>query len=365
MPLYMDQHILPGVTAKGVAQAHLQDIMIQHDHSCNCITYWIDEKRGSVFCLVEAPTKEAVEIMHSKSHGLVPNKVIEVNSTLVESFLGRIADPEDAVMEEGLKVFSDPSFRVVLVAKINDPVLLNHELGKERATALIRHYNDIIKEKIKEYDGNEIESEGYDFIASFISAGKAIACAFAIHTMLADKNIQIGCKIAINAGEPVAKNEKLFGDTVQLAERMCAVAKGSQVIISSAVKEFISKELLHGNKENNVLMLAPADEELLSLLFEKMEENCSDADFNVEDYCASIAMSKSQLYRKTIALSGFSPNIFVKEFRLEKALTLMKQQRHNISEITFNTGFTSPSYFTKCFKKKFGITPMTYLELID
>jgi AraC-like DNA-binding protein len=77
-----------------------------------------------------------------------------------------------------------------------------------------------------------------------------------------------------------------------------------------------------------------------------------------------MAMSQSQLYRKAIALTGLSPNLLLKDFRLEKALDLMKRKRDNISEITFDAGFTSPSYFTKCFKKKYGLLPMTYLDLL-
>ena len=132
MPLYMDRNILHGVTAKEVAEAHRQDLLLQNEHHCTCMTYWIDEKRGNVFCLIEAPSKEAVEELHARSHGLVPNMVIEVNPGIVESFLGRIADPEEVeTTEEGLKVFTDPSFRILLVTTIDDPVLLQHRLGTE------------------------------------------------------------------------------------------------------------------------------------------------------------------------------------------------------------------------------------------
>jgi len=60
MPLYMDRHMLPGATAKEVAEAHRKDLLFQNEHNCTCMTYWIDEKRGNVFCLIEAPTKESV-----------------------------------------------------------------------------------------------------------------------------------------------------------------------------------------------------------------------------------------------------------------------------------------------------------------
>jgi len=60
-----------------------------------------------------------------------------------------------------------------------------------------------------------------------------------------------------------------------------------------------------------------------------------------------------------------SPNLLLKEFRLEKAKELMKKQCYNVAQITFEAGFTSPSYFTKCFKKKYGLLPMSYMELLQ
>ena len=129
MPIYMDVHIVPGVKARNVAEAHRMDLLHQQEFGCNCMTYWIDEGRESIFCLIEAPTKEAVEEMHSKAHGLIPNKIIEVSSSIVESFLGRIYDPADAqTTDEGLKVFSDPSLRILLLTKTTDPVLLQYNL---------------------------------------------------------------------------------------------------------------------------------------------------------------------------------------------------------------------------------------------
>src|SRR5215208_707779 len=106
MPIYMDVHNVPGVKARDVAEAHTKDLLHQGEYACKCMTYWIDEERETIVCLIEAPGKDAVEEMHSKAHGLVPNKIIEVSSGIVESFLGRIYDPEDAkTTNDGLKVF--------------------------------------------------------------------------------------------------------------------------------------------------------------------------------------------------------------------------------------------------------------------
>jgi AraC-like DNA-binding protein len=170
-------------------------------------------------------------------------------------------------------------------------------------------------------------------------------------------------KIAVNAGEPVSNNNHLFGDAIQFARRLCYINGHSQIAITALVKELTIKDHFQ-QSANNIFSLAPQDEALLELLFNKLEEQWQNPDFTVGEFCHSLAMSQSQLYRKTIELTGKSPNVFLKEFRLEKAKELLNKQRYNISQITFDAGFTSPSYFTKCFKNTYGLLPMAYLDLL-
>ncbi len=361
----MDVHIVPGVRAKDVAEAHRKDILHQEEHGCKCMTYWIDEERENIFCLIEAPVKEAVEEMHNRAHGMIPHKIIEVNSALVASFLGRIYDPANAeTTQDGLKVFHDPSFRIILVTRATDPVLLQYKLGKAKANDLINLHNNVIRKTLAAYGGSEVEHPGHHFIISFASANKAVSCALAVQEgMSAADRDQLDLRIGINAGEPIEKSNELFGDTVQLAGHICSLAGSAEIAITSSVKDLVSKDHFQGRK-SNLLALTCQDEVVLELLFDTLEENWQDPGFNVSDYCQAMAMSKSQLYRKTIELCGLSPNLLLKEFRLEKAKELMKKQDYTISQITFDSGFTSPSYFTKCFKKKYGLLPMTYLELL-
>lgn len=363
MPIYMDVHIVPGVKARDVAEAHRKDLLHQEEYDCKCMTYWIDEKRESIFCLIEAPDKEAVEKMHNRAHGLIPNKVIEVSNSVVESFLGRIYDPSEAeTSDDGLKVFHDPSYRILVITKIDDPVLLQYKLGPEKANELLNFHNNIVRKNLSFYGGSEVEHGGNGFIISFISGSKAVSCALAIQQDMQDGE-NIGLRIAINGGEPLGKTNNLFGDTIQFAEHLCTITKSSHVAITSSVKELVSKDHFQ-KRTNNLLALAPQDEDFLELLFTKLEEHWKDPEFDSADYCQALAMSTSQLYRKTIMLTGLSPNLLLKEFRLEKAKKLMKKQHYSISQITFDSGFTSPSYFTKCFKKKYDMLPMAYLDLL-
>jgi AraC-like DNA-binding protein len=361
MPIYMDIHLAPGVEAGGVAEAHHQDLMIQNAYQCECKTYWIDETRGVVFCLIEGPNKSAVEEMHRNSHGLMPHKIIDVKADVVESFLGRTQDPEEVEFSEnGLKVFSDSAFRILLVTEMTDPVLLRHVLGPEKAGELLRRQNHIIRQELSIHGGREVEYAGTGFIASFSSAVKAISCALGIQKNLPEKDRKLtGFKMGINAGEPVSKSETLFGDTIQMARYLCTITHDDQIIMASVVKDLLAHDYFQ-TVQDNIITASPQDEMLLELLFSKLEESWQDPEFTVTRFCQRMSMSKSQLYRKTIALWNLSPNQLLKEFRLDKARNLLKGQANNIAQTTFDSGFTSPSYFTKCFKKKFGLLPAIY-----
>src|SRR5882672_10055380 len=97
MPIFMDRHdVSEPVTAEDIAQLHQEDIKVQHQFDCRGLTYWFDDKRKTAFCLIEAPDADAIRNMHNHAHGQVPHSVIEVEASIVESFLGRLEDPEKA-----------------------------------------------------------------------------------------------------------------------------------------------------------------------------------------------------------------------------------------------------------------------------
>ena len=79
MPLYMDIHEhVEGLTAEAIAQAHAADVQTQEKHGVKYLRYWFDEGTGKVFCLVQAPNREAANAVHREAHGLVADELIEV-----------------------------------------------------------------------------------------------------------------------------------------------------------------------------------------------------------------------------------------------------------------------------------------------
>lgn len=102
---------------------------------------------------------------------------------------------------------------------------------------------------------------------------------------------------------------------------------------------------------------SPRDSAFMKRLDGIMQKNISNADFGVEPLCAEIGMSRVQLYRKVKALTGLSPVELLRKARVEKGRRMLMETDMTVSEIAYACGFSAPSYFTKCYRDEYGITP--------
>ncbi len=361
MPIYLDRHDMPNeITAEHVAEMHQMDLKCQHEFGCRGFTYWFDEKRKSGFCLIEAPDKESIKRMHDKAHGGVPSQIIEVDESFLESFLGRIVDPEKAKNTK-LNIINDPAFRTLMVISIKDS-----SFGKNKINIdLLPDINETICKTIEQFEGRLVENKSTNFLISFVSVSNAIMCALEVKSKF-KKHVEeqtkglISLNIGLNCGVPVTERESIFEDTISLAERMCDVANGV-IVASSEVNTLYEIENVNASIDKGIInILNPTEETFLNKLMDFTEKTWNKTDFRVDDFGVNLGFSKSQLYRKLKSLTGKSPNEFIKEYRLEKAISLLDKQEANISEIAFETGFNSPSYFSKCFQETYGILPSDY-----
>ena len=364
MPIYMDRHnVSDTVTAEHVARLHQEDLKVQDQFGCRGLTYWFDEKRKTAFCLIEAPNEQALKDMHDKAHGDVPYSVIEVDAGIVESFLGRIEDPENAQDAE-LNIISDPAFRTIMVSSLNDLFIKQNGNTALRAS-LVEFYDSILK-ALTAYEGKLVRQTEDQFLVSFTSVSKAVYASLDIHALFkkfsADiKSEHVKLKIGLSTGVPVTEKKSIFEDSIKLAERMCSVING-EIILSSEVKDLFRSENANGIPGGDHLVsLSNNDERFLTQLMDYTETTWRNVNLKVEDFCKPLGCSKSQLYRKLMMFTGKSPNGFIKEYRLKEAVKLLNKNSGNISEIAFETGFSSPSYFSKCFQKRFGQIPSDYL----
>lgn len=127
------------------------------------------------------------------------------------------------------------------------------------------------------------------------------------------------------------------------------------------------RSLFSGNskeeeKEKEEEMLGAQDQTFVTRLREVIRDNMGDSDFSVERIGEEIGLSRVQLYRKVKALTGQTPVELLRKARLERSRRLIEKTEKSVSEIAYEVGFTSPSYFNKCFKDEFGISPGTMRE---
>jgi len=78
MPRFMDIHTIEGATSDAVAGAHQRDLEVQGQYGVNIVKYWLDESTGRVFCLADAPNKDATNQVHREAHGLLADEIFEV-----------------------------------------------------------------------------------------------------------------------------------------------------------------------------------------------------------------------------------------------------------------------------------------------
>jgi AraC-like DNA-binding protein len=365
MPIFMDRHdVSEAVTAKIVAQIHLEDLKIQNKYDCRGLTYWFDDFRKTAFCLIEAPNKNAIVEMHKHAHGEVPHQIIEVDPAIVESFLGRIEDPEKA-QNTDLNIINDPAFRTIMMVTIEP--LSFREFDPSSGISDMQKVYKRINSILKSFDGNIVQQNGDSFIISFRTVTKAVLCALEIQENYTAFKAQNQIKysklsIGLQSGVPVTEKKSIFEDTIKSAERMGFVSL-ADIVLSAEVQHLYESEnpgkVLDRNK---IHILTPAQEKFINSFMEFTEKEWQNCELKVDDFGKSIGISKSKLYRELMRLTGKSPNAFLFHFRLRKSLQLLQKQKGNISEVAYNSGFNSPSYFAKCFRKKYGIMPSELMQ---
>lgn len=105
------------------------------------------------------------------------------------------------------------------------------------------------------------------------------------------------------------------------------------------------------------MALTKVDEGFIHKLDEIVQSNYTNPEFSMDDMAAALGMSRSSFYRKIKGTLGLSPNEYLRVERLKKAAQLLREGEARVSEVCYMVGFSSPSYFTKCFQKQFGVLP--------
>ncbi len=111
----------------------------------------------------------------------------------------------------------------------------------------------------------------------------------------------------------------------------------------------------------NEIAVTSIDEKFLDKVQRIIDEDLGDTNFTVDEFCKKLGMSRMQLHRKLTALTGLSTSAFIRDQRLRLAIQRLEKSGESISEIAYAVGFSSPSYFIKCFKETYQMTPNEYM----
>ena len=223
-------------------------------------------------------------------------------------------------------------------------------------------YLNELKAVLSHYGGRELTTGKSETTYAFTSCISALRCSIALreqitrlNNRLRDKKVRFETTIVLDAGEPVTRNDKFFGDTLQLARRLSHRGKDGDIVISSCVHEHAQPPA-----QAHLKITGSEDERFINCIMAILEHKLKDDNFNVIELTERAGISRPQLYRKIHNLFDQSPNHLIHEMRLRESVRLIHKKFGNISEIAYEVGYNNPSYFAKCFLKRFGMLPSSY-----
>jgi class 3 adenylate cyclase len=168
--------------------------------------------------------------LDSNNHLMLPGE--PANDVLAKAITDFIDDPT----ADAKPAAAPGGLVTILFTDMEGSTALTQKLGDDRAQALVRQHNTAVRDALKAHAGKEIKHTGDGIMASFASARGAVDCAIAIQRALALGD-SVRVRIGLNAGEPVAEEQDLYGTSVQLAARVCAQAEGGEILVSNVVRE--------------------------------------------------------------------------------------------------------------------------------
>jgi AraC-like DNA-binding protein len=362
MPLYMDLHKIPKITIAEAKKAHVADEQIQQKYGVKYLQFWCNEQSGTLFCLVEGPDKDTVESVHRMAHGHVACAVVEVDPSYYATIMGdNVRIDQGLVHNHSGEV--DLGYRSIMVVAVKGK---GKRTGDDEQSKSIAKARLLVHGQVSKYGGRSLPLTGDDRLAAaFDSAAQAWQCAASIQKEMNAWNKKEGrsaavqFQIGLSAGQPVTESDGFIGETLRLAKNLCQFSSQNSVMTSALFAELCGEEL--GGSKSKVRTLSGAEESFLVEVSAIIDKRLFDDDLNIESLVREAGISRPQLYRKIHKLTGLSPNDLIRDLRLEKALYLLKRKSGNVSEIAFQVGFSNPSYFAKCFTKKFGSLPSEIL----
>jgi len=248
--------------------------------------------------------------------------------------------------------------------------------------------HELISQLVAQYRGKMIQYSLQTFIATFEGPSKAVHCSIDLVDALQSLHTQLTIGVHIKEG---AVDEARFinSEAEDFIDSVLQQARPHQILLTQAVKNLLSgaglsfaphKTIFESTSGESLSLFTvtdhlksntspdsfrpkqlPQNDSFLENVLQSIDTHLSNESFGVDMLCKEIGISERQLQRKLKAVTNKSPNQLISSVRLHRAKELLFDNNDNIAEIAFQTGFSSPSYFSKCFKREFGLSPSDLL----
>ncbi len=290
------------------------------------------------------------------------------------------------------KVKYDRLLATILCTDLVDSDALFFKHGEEKWAEIIDKYHSLSKRLIQQYRGTIVEKFGEGSMATFDGPSKAIHCGLELLERI--KAFDIPIKIAVHTGECITMRNGIGGLAVHIIKRVYEKTPSHGILLTQTVKN-----LLHGSGletkgkgeiliseiedpiqlhqiiinsaeptistppyKNNFSENTPHNHSFLEDVLQCIENHLSESNFAIETLCLELGISERQLQRKLKLITNKSPNQMIRSVRLHRAKDFILNKEMSISDSAYEAGFNSLSYFTKCFKSEFGISPSDLLR---
>lgn len=260
-------------------------------------------------------------------------------------------------------------------------IISNQRLSSDKEEAFNKY--------VAQHRGQVIQSDGKNFIANFEGPSKAVNCALGLIETAKSLNAQIVICIHIKEGA-VDESHFISEETEQFIDTILNKARPDEILVTQTIKYLLSgsglsfsssKSVLESISGESILLFSVSDksstygqtntnkpkrfpeyDSILEKVLKCIDDHLEDDTFNVEKLCKELGVSERQIQRKLKAKTNKSPIQLISSVRLHRAKELLLQNKYNIAEIAYQTGFSSPSYFSKSFKREFGTSPSSLIQ---
>jgi class 3 adenylate cyclase len=200
------------------------------------------------FFLIDRARKLVANIPDSRLSIIGGKSPFAWDRFVVDATHSFIEETAGAEQRKRYGVRSPSAFRTILFTDVEGHGSMMARLGDSRGRAVLREHERITREALREHGGSEIKAMGDGFLASFTSAQKALECSMSLQRAISELHIEddsaeelpFRIRIGVNAGEPIAEDDDLFGSSVIAAARIAAMAQGGEVLVANVVRELVS-----------------------------------------------------------------------------------------------------------------------------